>query len=126
MAHEFLSDDWFTAVKGLPAPQPAPSAANLSLNVVVTREGDEEIPMHFAAGQLERGLDESAPTTLTLPYDVAKSMFITQDQAAAMQAFMSGRIKVTGDMTKVMALGQQTPTPEQEEYNQKIRELTIL
>jgi putative sterol carrier protein len=38
---------------------------------------------------------------------VAKDMFVKGDQSAAMQAFMSGQIKVEGDMTKLMAMQSQ-------------------
>ena len=42
-----------------------------------------------------------------------------------MQAFMPGQIKVEGDMTKLMAMqGGGGPTPEQEAFTAKIRELT--
>lgn len=126
MQHEFLSDSWFQAVKELPVPAAPPEAADLTINVVVTAEGSDDVAMHLAAGQLERGLDEAATATLTLPIDVAKAMFVAQDQAVAMQAFMSGRIKVSGDMTKIMALGQRTPTPEQAAYSQQIQALTIV
>jgi putative sterol carrier protein len=34
-------------------------------------------------------------------------MFVNDDQAAAMQAFMSGQIKVEGDMSKLMAMQSQ-------------------
>jgi putative sterol carrier protein len=35
---------------------------------------------------------------------------VEQDQAASMQAFMSGKIKVEGDMMKIMAM--QTSLPQ--------------
>jgi putative sterol carrier protein len=34
---------------------------------------------------------------------------VEQDQAAAMQAFMSGKIKVQGDMTKLMMMNAAPP-----------------
>ena len=43
-----------------------------------------------------------------------------------MQAFMSGQIKVQGDMSKLMSMGNATPTPEQEAFSQKVVELTEL
>lgn len=126
MPHVFLSDDWFEAVEGLrdEMPEPPAAAKDLKINIVVSGgpEGDREI--HMDGGRFERGLADGAPTKLTVPYDVARSMFIDGNQQAGMQAFMSGQIKVTGDMTKIMAMGQQTPTPEAEAFANAIVELT--
>jgi putative sterol carrier protein len=41
-----------------------------------------------------------------------------------MQAFMAGKIKVQGDMTKLMAMSQGTPDPVQAEIAAKIQEIT--
>ncbi len=98
MPHAFLSDDWFTEVDRLRAE---------------------------AAGQFERGLADGAPTTLKVPFDVAKAMFIDGNQQAAMQAFMSGQVKVEGDMSKLMAMqGAGGPSPEQTAFQQKLKEIT--
>lgn len=126
MAYQFLSDEWFDAVQAIPAPPAPANAAGLIINVVVTRDGADEVAMHMGDGQLKKGLNEGAATTLTTPYEVAKALFIDQDQNAAMQAFMSGRIKVTGDMTKLMMLGQQAPSAEQEAYTKQIHALTVV
>lgn len=125
MAYQFLSDEWFDAVQAIPAPPTPDNAAGFIINVVVTRDGADEVAMHMGDGQLKRGLNDSAATTLTTPYEVAKALFIDQDQNAAMQAFMSGRIKVSGDMTKLMMLGQQAPSAEQEAYTKQIHALTL-
>lgn len=127
MSHEFLSEDWFTAVEALRSEAPEPPAAikDLVINLTVTGTpgGDQELRLD--GGQLERGHGEGAPTTMTVPYDVAKQLFIQNDQAAAMQAFMTGKIKVTGDMTKLMAMqAGGPPTPEQQAFSQKLLELT--
>ncbi|HEX8803967.1 MAG TPA: SCP2 sterol-binding domain-containing protein [Acidimicrobiales bacterium] len=123
MAHEFLSDDWFDAVAALDAPPPPPAMAGVAINLVVTKpEGD--IEAHMTDGKMERGLKDGAATTLTVPYDVAKALFVQRDQQAAMQAFMSGQIKVQGDMTKLMAMGSAPPTPEQEAYGEQVLALT--
>jgi hypothetical protein len=127
MAHTFLSDDWFEAVEGLrdEAPEPAPAMKDLKLNIVVAGGPDGDREIHMAAGQFEQGLVEGAPTKLTVPYDVAKSMFIDGNQQAGMQAFMSGQIKVEGDMTKLMAMqAGGAPTAEQVAFQTKIKDLT--
>lgn len=128
MAHAFLSDEWIDAMEALRDEQPEPPAAlkDLTINLVVTESpfGDREA--HLAVGQLERGLLEDAPTTLTVPYDIARKIFIDQDPQAGMQAFMAGQIKIAGDMAKVMAMQSagQNPTEEQKAFQEKIRALT--
>ena len=127
MPHEFLSEDWYEAVEALrpDAPEPPPAVQGLVINLTVTGtpSGDQELRLD--SGRLERGHAEGAPTTMTVPYDVAKQLFIENDQAAAMQAFMSGKIKVTGDMTKLMAMqAGGPPTAEQQAFSQRLVELT--
>jgi hypothetical protein len=122
MPHEFLSEEWFTAVEALrpDAPEPPAAIKDLVINLTVTGtpNGDQEL-------RLDRGHGGGAPTTMTVPYDVAKQLFIQNDQAAAMQAFMTGKIKVTGDMTKLMAMqAAGPPTAEQQAFSQKLLELT--
>lgn len=127
MPHEFLSEEWFAAVEALRDEAPEPPAAIkdvvINLTVTDTPSGDQE--MRLVGGQLERGHETGAPTTMIVPYDVARQLFIENDQTAAMQAFMTGKIKVTGDMTKLLAMqAGGPPTPEQEAFAQKLVDLT--
>ncbi|HEY9558525.1 MAG TPA: SCP2 sterol-binding domain-containing protein [Acidimicrobiales bacterium] len=126
MSHAFLSDPWFDAVEELRSEQPdAPDAmADATINITVTGGPDGDVDVHLAGGAFDRGHTEGAPTRLTVPYEVAKKLFIDGDQSAAMQAFMSGQIKVEGDMTKVMALQTVTPTAEQQAFQAKLADLT--
>ena len=127
MSHVFLSDDWFDAVEGLrdEAPEPPAAMKELTLNIVVAGGPDGDREIHRTGGQFERGLADGAPTKLTVPYEVAKSMFIDGNQQAGMQAFMSGQIKVEGDMTKLMAMqAGGAPSAEQVAFQEKIKALT--
>jgi SCP-2 sterol transfer family len=126
VAHEFLSEEWFAAVEALGPPPPPAGPDPGPINVVVTRTEGDDVELHFAEGKMLRGLHDAAPTTLTTPYDVAKALFVKRDQQASMQAFMSGQIRVQGDMTKLMAMGAAVPTPEQEAFSQKVLDLTEL
>jgi len=122
----FLSDAWFAEVDKLrdQMPAPSPAVADLVLNIVVTGgpDGDREIRME--KGQFERGLVDGAPTKLTVPYEVAKRIFIDADPQAGMQAFMAGQIKVEGDMSKLMAMQGSAPSPEQQEFTKKLQAIT--
>jgi len=53
---------------------------------------------------LDRGRLDSPDVTITTDYTTAKALFVELDQQVAMQAFMAGKIKVQGDLTKLIAL----------------------
>jgi putative sterol carrier protein len=61
---------------------------------------------------MELGELDAPDATITTDYATAKAMFVDQDQAAGMQAFMSGKIKVQGDMMKMMAMQTAMPVDE--------------
>ena len=107
MGHRFLSDGWFEAAEKIRAEinPPVPDLIkDLVINLVVKNGPDGDIEAKMEAGRFLKGLAASAPTKLTVPYDVAHKMFIEQDPQASMQAFMSGQIQVEGDMSIAMQL----------------------
>jgi hypothetical protein len=123
---QFLSDDWLNEVKKISDEfrDDAPAGGNdITVNVTVTEgpEGDREL--HLSNGTFGSGHIDGAPTKLTLPYEVAKDMFVNGNQQAAMQAFMSGQIKVEGDMTKIMAM-QSQQNPNQDKIQARLKEIT--
>ena len=124
--YTFLSDEWLDEVKKL-AEENADAAAgapDVKLNVVVTGgpQGDREL--HLDKGMFAAGLLDDAPTKLTVAYPVARAMFIEGNQQAAMQAFMSGQIKVEGDMSKLMAMQGQQPGAGAADMQAKLKEIT--
>ncbi|MCG8316553.1 MAG: SCP2 sterol-binding domain-containing protein [Pseudomonadales bacterium] len=128
MSLKFLSDEWFDKVeelKNAAGDLDVPVALHdLVLNVVVTDTewGDRQLCLN--AGNLEKGHHENAPTKLTLPVDLAHRLFIDNDQSAGMQGFMSGQIKVEGDMSKLMAMQTVSPSDKQKELQKQILEIT--
>lgn len=128
MSLKFLSDEWFDKVeelKNAAGDLDVPVALHdLVLNVVVTDTewGDRELSLN--AGNLEKGHHQNAPTKLVLPVDLAHRLFIDNDQSAGMQGFMSGQIKVEGDMSKLMAMQTVQPSEKQKELQQQILEIT--
>jgi len=89
---------------------------SIKINQVVTDvpfgEGTVKSFMDTSSGEMVMDLGElaDADATVTTDYATAKVLFVNQDQAAGMQAFMTGKIKVVGDMMKVM--GMQTAIPQ--------------
>jgi len=128
MSHAFLSDAWFaeaTKIFQEVAP-PVPAAIrDLVINLRVKGGPNGDVEARMAAGQILKGFGAGAPTTLAIPFDVARKMVVENDQNAAMQAFMGGQIQIEGDMTKVMAMqAAGPPSPESLQVTQRIREMT--
>ena len=128
MGHRFLSDGWFAEAEKIRAeinPAVPEIIKGLVINLVVKNGPDGDIEAKMEAGRFLKGLASSAPTKLTVPYDVAHKMFIYQDPQASMQAFMSGQIQVEGDMTKIMMMqAAGPPSPEALQVQSRIKEMT--
>jgi len=119
MTHEFLSDDWMNAARAIRAKyegQTPKIAASIRINQVITEvpfgSGEVKSFIDTSSGdmQMDLGELENPDAVVTTDWATARAMFALGDQAAAMQAFMSGKIKVEGDMMKIMAM--QTSLPQ--------------
>ena len=123
----FLTDDWFATVENLTAQAGdlnlPPALANLAINLVVTdAAGNTELSLD--GGKIQKGLADNAKTTLNMDAETLRKVFLEFDMAAAMQAFMTGQIKVQGDMSQLMALQTAQPSAEQKALFKKVLENT--
>lgn len=121
-AHPFLSDEWMDAARAIRArhADQAPEIdADLRINIVVIevpfRDGEVKAYLDTSAGrtELELGELDEPDVTVTTDYATAQAIFVDQDPTVAMQSFMSGKVKVQGDMMKLMAM-QTVVDPEDE------------
>jgi putative sterol carrier protein len=131
--YPFLSDEWLEAAKKIREESGgagAPPAHAVRMNQVITEvpfgEGTINAHMDTSGGdvQMDIGHLEGPDLTVTLDYATAKAILVDGNPQAGMQAFMAGKIKVQGDMTKLMAMQQGTPDPAQAEIAAKIKEIT--
>ncbi|MGE8682912.1 MAG: SCP2 sterol-binding domain-containing protein [Acinetobacter sp.] len=123
----FLTDDWFSTVETLTAQAGdlnlPPALANLAINLIVTdAAGNTELSLD--GGAIKKGLSANAKTTLNMDAETLRKVFLEFDMAAAMQAFMTGKIKVQGDMSQLMALQTAKPSTEQKDLFKKVLEQT--
>ena len=136
-SYPFLSDEWIAEARKIRAevadPQAAAMAATVRMNQVIT-----DVP--FGSGRLDAHLDSSSGTlemetghlenpdvTVTLDYETAKAIFVDGTLEAGMKAFMDGRVRVQGDMAKLISALQQVAPPDPTSVNQaqaRIREIT--
>ena len=122
MSHPFLSSSGMEAARAIRekyADQATKVTTSVRMNQVITdvpaevgSDGVVKVFMDTSSGDVVMDLGEldAADLTVTTDYDTARKLFVEQDQAAAMQAFMAGKIKVQGDMMNMMAM--QTSMPQ--------------
>ena len=128
MAHTFLSESWFKEAERIrnEINPPVPDAIkNIVVNLLVKNGPEGDVEARIQGGKFEKGLAQSAPTKLTVPYDVAKAMFISGDQQASMQAFMTGQIQVEGDMAVLMQMQMAgPPSAEAVQLQERVKSMT--
>ena len=133
MSHQFLSDDWMAAAKAIRekyADQATKVTTSIRMNQVITDvpfgEGTVNLFMDTSSGDvvMEAGALETPDLTMTTDWDTARKIFVEQDQAAGMQAFMAGKIKVQGDMTKLMAMQAGPIDPSAQKLAEAISAMT--
>ena len=124
MPHPFLSPEWIEAVKAIRqkyAEEASKVTTSIRMNLVVTEaptdlSTDATIHSYLDTSSSDIVLDlgelDEPDLTLTTDYDIARKLLVDQDQAAAMQAFLSGKIRVQGDMMKMMAMQTSMPNDE--------------
>ena len=121
MPYQFLTREWIDASKAIRDKYAAESAkvtTSIRMNQVITEapfgDGTVKTFLDTSTGDvvMELGALDEPDLTVTTDYATAHKIFVEQDQAAGMQAFMSGRIKVQGDMMKMMAMQTAMPNDE--------------
>lgn len=135
--YPFLSDAWLTEARAIRAELDGhggspTSALPVRMNLVI-----EEVP--FGTGAIDAHLDTSsgdleielghldgADLLVTVGYDIAKEILVEGNPQAGMQAFLAGKIKVEGDMAKLMALTAAGPgtSPAAAEAAARIKAIT--
>ena len=105
MAVRFLSEDWATAVtEALQAHEQFKSSADMSLQFVVTDAPDGEVKFYLDATGDEpvqvMGELEDADVTISSNHETAGAIF--SGELNTQMAFMTGKIKVSGNLAKLM------------------------
>jgi putative sterol carrier protein len=104
------------AIREKYADQATKVTSSIRMNQVITDvpfgDGTIKCFLDTSSGDvtMELGELDTPDLTLTTDYETARQVFVEQNQAAGMQAFMAGKIKVQGDMMKMMAM--QTSMPQ--------------
>lgn len=139
-SYPFLSDEWIAAARTIRAEvaaepgHEAPAApAAVRMNQVITEVpfGDGTLDAHLdtssGALEMETGHLDDPDVTVTLDYETARSIFVDGTLERGMKAFMDGKIRVQGDMAKLISALQQMAPPDAsavDEAQARIRDIT--
>jgi putative sterol carrier protein len=131
--YPFLSEEWIEAVRGVREEyrgksQPIPHSVKMNQVITDVPFGDGTVDAHMdsTSGELEMELGhlDEVDLTVTLDYATAKAILVDGNPQAGMQAFMAGKIRVDGDMSKLMAMQTVAPDATATEIAVKVRDLT--
>ena len=137
----FLSDEWIAEARkiraemseSVPDAGAAPPAAAVRMNQVIPDVpfGDGKLDAHLDTSsgtlEMETGHLDEPDVTVTLDYATAKAIFVDGTLEAGMKAFMDGKVRVQGDMAKLISALQQLAPPDPSAVDQaqaRIRDIT--
>lgn len=126
---KYLTQEWLDLQTQLAQAFPERPGATARMQYVVTGgpEGDVRYYTVIEDGAIVEnhlGTDDRAEFTLTSTYE--DSVKILKGELDANAAFMQGRMKVTGNMGKLMSLMPLTQSPEYKDIQAKVAEQTEL
>ena len=124
---KYLTQEWMDTAKQLAQDFPETPGASVRMQQVVTGgpEGDVKYYTVIENGKTveqQLGDDPQADVTMTSSYE--DSVKMAQGELDANAAFMQGKVKVTGNMAKMMSLMPLTAKPEYKAIGDKLREQT--
>ncbi|MGH9183709.1 MAG: SCP2 sterol-binding domain-containing protein [Acidimicrobiales bacterium] len=124
---EYLSAEWMELAQELAQDLPETPGATVRVQQVITGgpEGDVRYYMVIENGRTleqRRGDDPHAEATLTTSYEDA--LKVAKGELDENAAFMQGRVKITGNMAKIISLLPLTAKPEYRAAQARLREQT--
>lgn len=124
---KWLSQEWLDETKAMSAGQPERPGATARMQYVVTGgpEGDIHYYWILENGKLqESSLGDLADAEVTLTQSYDDAVKIQKGELDANAAFMQGRVKVTGNMAKLMSLLPITNSAEYKQLQAEIAKIT--
>lgn len=123
---KFLSSEWFAEVARLNQEAGelnlSPALATAIFNAKVT--GTPDILLHLKEGKIGQGHDTAAKSTVITDSDTLQILIDSKNADAAIEAFMTGKIRIEGDMSALMALQSAKPSAEQKALYKQILAMT--
>jgi putative sterol carrier protein len=120
---KYLSQEWLDMQRELAQdfPERPGATARMQYKVTGAPEGDVSYYTVIENGKiLENSLGEDPEAEFTLSQTYEDSVKVLQGELDANAAFMQGKVKVTGNMGKLMSLMPLTQSPEYKDIQAKV------
>jgi hypothetical protein len=134
MTYEFMTPEWIAAAKAIGEEyvgRVPPVTTSIRVNQVITEApGGRTIEAHLDTSNgttvIDLGHLAEPDVTVTTDYATARALFVDQNPQGAMQAFLGGKIRIEGDVAKLLALQAQSMQvdPLAAEAAERVRAIT--
>ena len=124
---KWLSQEWLDETRKMADSQPERPGASAKMQYVVTGGPAGDIKYYWVLenGKLkESNLGDLADAEVTMTQTYEDAMKIQKGELDANAAFMQGRVKVAGNMGKLMSLMPLTMSPEYKDLQEKVSAIT--
>ncbi|OHD71879.1 MAG: hypothetical protein A2W19_04190 [Spirochaetes bacterium RBG_16_49_21] len=124
---KFLSDEWFDKVEELTKGAAALDISKAMKDVVVNltvAHGTEQVTMCINGGVILKGHVRGADVEMSMPDEYALKILVQGDWSVGMKGWVGRKIKVSGNMRKLIPLQVFRPTDSQESLRKRIQEIT--
>jgi putative sterol carrier protein len=124
---KWLTQEWHDEARRLAEDQPERPGASARMQYVITGGPDGEVRYYWILENgklLDSQLGDLSEPEVTLTMTHEDAMKVPKGELDPNAAFRPGRIKVTGNLAKLMALLPITNSPEYKELQERIREVT--
>ncbi len=124
---KFLSDEWFAKVKELTESArdlEVPKAMrDVTVNLTIA-SGGGEVTMSMRGGVIGKGHVQGPDVEMAMPEEYALAILVRGDWSAGMKGWVARKIRVSGNMRKLIPLQVYSPTSSQEALRKEIEAIT--
>lgn len=124
---KFLSEEWFTKVSELTQAagdlQIPNSMATVTVNLTVESE-QGKVEMCINGGLIQKGFIAEPDVNMSMPDDYAYKLLVMNDWSVGMRGYIKRKIKLTGNLKKLIPLQVYKPSQPTVALCKKIAEIT--